>query len=264
MSHTPPPLEPRPIRLAKRALLVVFGPIYFLAIGFVPLLCAHRAGFRGWYWRRVKRACARLLSLLSIRVEISPEDKTTLAHDENSLIVINHRSHLDGFTLMEAIPDRKWFTFAAKKELCEAALLRTGFKGAGLVEIDRKSGKIAMDTLTSAVRAMPARRSVVLFPEGTRVTSEALGPFKAGAIVVARATGRSIRPILITGSDTLLPRGRILPKSGVISLKVLPPFHCDLSLSVEADLARLHALMSEAFERASCASQGSRKASRDL
>ena len=248
MTHTPNPLEPLPLRLAKRILLVVLGPVYFLYIGFVPLLCARRKGFRGWYWRTVKRACSRLLTLLSIRVEISPKDQETLAHDTDSLIVINHRSHLDGFTLMDAIPDSKWFTFAAKKELCDAALLSTGFKGAGLVEIDRQSGKVAMETLTAAVETMPARRSVVLFPEGTRVTSASLGPFKAGAIVVARATGRSIRPIVIIGSDTLLPRGKFLPHSGLITLKVLPPLYCDASASVEADLARLHAAMSAVFE----------------
>ena len=248
MSHAPTPLDPAPVRLAKRTLLCLMGPFYFLYIGFVPLLCARRQGFRGWYWRTVKRACTRLLALLSIRVKISPEDQDTLAHDTDSLIVINHRSHLDGFTLMNAIPDDKWFTFAAKKELCDAALLSTGFKGAGLVEIDRQSGKIAMETLSSAVKAMPARRSVVLFPEGTRVTSASLGPFKAGAVVVARATGRSIRPIVILGSDTLLPRGRFMPHSGLITLKVLPPFHCDMSVSVEEDLARLHREMSKVFD----------------
>lgn len=248
MSDVPAPLEPRATRLIKRTALCLSGPAYFLFIGFVPLLCARRAGFRGWYWRTVKRACSRLLWLLSIRAEMTEADKATLAADENSLIVINHRSHLDGFTLMDAVPDAKWFTFAAKKELCDAALLSTGFKGAGLVEIDRASGKVAMETLARAVRSMPPRRSVVLFPEGTRVRTPSLGTFKAGAVVVARETGRCIRPIVILNSDRLLPRGRFLPKSGVITLKVLPPFHCDLTAPVEDDLARLHAAMSKVFD----------------
>jgi len=248
MSKALTPIDPRPIRLLKRALLCLTGPFYFLYIGFVPLLCARRKGFRGWYWRAVKLACSRLLWLLSIRVEISSADKQALAEDENSLIVINHRSHLDGFTLMDAVPDAKWFTFAAKKELCDAALLSTGFKGAGLVEIDRSSGKIAMETLTQAVQTMPARRSVVLFPEGTRVKSASLGSFKAGAVVVARETGRSIRPIVILNSDTLLPHGKFTPSSGTVTLKVLPPFECNLSVSVEKDLARLHATMAEVFD----------------
>lgn len=243
------PLDPLAIRVLKRIVLVVLGPAYFLYIAFVPLLCHRRPGFRGWYWRTVKRACSRLLWLLSIRAEMSEADKAALASDENSVIVINHRSHLDGFALMHVVPDTKWFTFAAKKELCDAKLLSTGFKGAGLVEIDRNSGKVAMATLAGAVGQMERRRSVVLFPEGSRERGESLGEFKAGAVLVARETGRSIRPIIIHASDKLLPRGKLLPRSGVLRVEVLPAFECDPSASVDADVARLRSRMLEVFER---------------
>ncbi len=243
------PIDPLLLRGVKRALLILLGPAYFLFIAFVPLICARKRGFRGWYWRRVKRACSHLLTMLSIRVEISAADQQALADDENSVIVINHRSHLDGFTLMDAVPDQKWFTFAAKKELCDAALLSTGFKGAGLVEIDRASGKVAMETLSAAVRDMPARRSVVLFPEGTRKTSASLGEFKAGAVLVARESGRSIRPVVILDSDRLLPRGRFFPLSGTVRIKVLPPFICDPSATPDQDVARLRNAMIAVFDK---------------
>ncbi|WP_162844839.1 lysophospholipid acyltransferase family protein [Pontivivens insulae] len=236
------------IRFLKRGVLFVAGPLYFLIIAFIPLLCGRRRGFRGWYWRKVKRACTRLLWLLSIRPIMSDADRATLASDTNSIIVINHRSHLDGFALMDVMPDEKWITFAAKKELCDAPLLRRGFKGAGLVEINRKSGAVALETLTSAVDEMPARSSVVLFPEGTRTKSEGLGPFKAGAVMVARKTGRTIRPIVIHASDRLLPPGKLLPKSGTIRIEVLPPFKCDPNVAVDDDVERLRASMLEAFD----------------
>ncbi len=237
-----------PVRLIKRTALMVLGPFYFLYIGFVPLLCAKRRGFRGWYWKRVKRACSRLLWLLSIRAEMSDENKRELSADIDSVIVVNHRSHLDGFALMDVVPDEKWFTFAAKKELCDAALLRTGFNGAGLVEIDRKSGKAALETLRTAVREMPARRSVVLFAEGTRAATESLGAFKPGAVLVARETGRTIRPIVILDSDRLLPRGRLFPKSGTIRIEVLAPFICDPNASPDEDVARLREAMMSVFD----------------
>ena len=253
MSLSPPnepvATDPAGLRVVKRAALVLLGPVYFLYVAFVPLLCGTRRGFRGWYWRRVKRACSRLLWLLSIRTEITKADAAALAADTGSLIVINHRSHLDGFALMDAVPDAKWITFAAKKELCDAPLLRRGFKGAGLVEIDRKSGRVALETLTAAIRAMPARCSVVLFPEGTRTSSDSLGAFKAGAVLAARSTGRTIRPIVIHGSGPLLPRGKHLPKSGTIRVEVLPSFHCNLSATVDADVARLRDAMMAAFDQ---------------
>ncbi|MEQ9695031.1 lysophospholipid acyltransferase family protein [Shimia sp. SDUM112013] len=248
--QAPTPIDPWIVRLPKRIVLVILGPIYFLLISFAPALCARRKGFRGWYWRTVKRSCSRLLWLLSIKADMTDAEKDMLAQDTNSIIVINHRSHLDGFTLMDTIPDEKWFTFAAKKELFDAKLLRTGFLGAGLVEIDRKSGKVAMETLSASVGDMPARRSVVLFPEGTRTKTESLGPFKAGAVLVARETGRSIRPIVIHDSDRLLPRGRFLPLSGTIRVEVLTSFHCDPEVSVDEDVERLRNAMIAAFDKA--------------
>ncbi|MEL6618878.1 MAG: lysophospholipid acyltransferase family protein [Pseudomonadota bacterium] len=243
-----PANDPAVVRLIKRAGLVLLGPAYFIYIAFVPLLCVRRAGFRGWYWRLVKRACSRLLWLLSIRAEMTDADKQALEGDTDSIIVINHRSHLDGFALMHVVPDRKWFTFAAKKELCDAPLLRTGFTGAGLVEIDRKNGKLAVETLMEAVRAMPARRSVVLFAEGTRAGGDSLGAFKAGAVLVARETGKAIRPIIIHDSDLLLPRGRFLPRPGTIRVEALDPFVCDPDASVDEDVARLRVAMVAVFD----------------
>ncbi|WP_171241220.1 lysophospholipid acyltransferase family protein [Ruegeria sp. HKCCA5491] len=241
-------IDPARLRVIKRAALFLLGPFYFLYIAFVPLLCGKRQGFRGWYWPLVKRACSRLLWLLSIRTEMTQADRAALAADTNSIIVINHRSHLDGFALMDVMPDAKWITFAAKKELCDAVLLSRGFKGAGLVEIDRKSGAVALEKLTEAVRAMPERRSVVLFPEGTRTSSESLGTFKAGAVIVARATGRTIRPIVIHASDALMPRDKHLPKSGTIRVEVLPSFTCDHSVSVDEDVDRLRNEMVTVFD----------------
>jgi 1-acyl-sn-glycerol-3-phosphate acyltransferase len=245
----PVPIDPAGLQILKRTVVVLLGPLYFIFVAFVPLLCGERRGFRGWYWRLVKRACSRLLWLLSIRVDMTEIDRDTLASDTGSVIVINHRSHLDGFALMHVLPDAKWITFAAKKELCDAALLRRGFKSAGLVEIERKNGAVALETLTKAVQMMPARSSVVLFPEGTRTNSESLGAFKAGAVLVARTTGRTIRPIVIQASDRLLPRGKFLPRSGTIRVKVLPPILCDTTATVDEDLARLRGAMMAVFDK---------------
>lgn len=248
VSPAPAALDSAGLRAIKRTALFLLGPLYFLYVAFVPLLCGKRRGFRGWYWRLVKQACSRLLWLLSIRTEMTPEDEADLAADTGSIIVINHRSHLDGFALMDALPDAKWITFAAKKELCDAPLLSRGFKGAGLVEIDRKSGRVALDALDTAIGALPVRCSVVLFPEGTRTGSQSLGAFKAGAVLAARSTGRTIRPIVIHDSGQLLPRGKHLPKSGTIRVEVLPSFECDLSAPVDEDVARLRAAMMAAFD----------------
>ena len=236
------------MRPVKLALLCVIAPVYFGFIAGIASRLPERPGFRGWYWRMVKRACSRMLWLLDVKTEISPAARAAIAADTNSIIVVNHRSHLDGFTLMDTIPDEKWFTFAAKKELFDSRFLGRGFRRAGLVEIDRKQGRHALDTLTEAIRDMPVRRSVVLFVEGTRTGGDSLGEFKPGAILAARETGRVIRPIVICGSGPLLPKGRTFPRPGTVRIEVLESFHCDPTASVEEDLERLRIEMCKVFD----------------
>ena len=243
------PIGPWPARLAKRVALITIGLFYFIFVAFAPLICGRRKGFKGWYWRLVKQACSHLLWLLSIRAIMTTQDKEALATDRDSIIVINHRSHLDGFALMDALPTDKWITFAAKAEFWNNKLLRTGFESAGLVPINRGSGSVALQTLTKAVQVMHPRRSVVLFPEGSRMKTHSLGAFKAGAVLVARETGRKITPIVISNSDHLLPHGAYLPSSGTIRLDVLQSFVCDPAASVDDDVARLRNQMLAAFEQ---------------
>lgn len=232
----------------KRALLILVGPFVFLFVAFVPSVCGRRPGFRGWFWRTVSRSCSWLLWLLSIRAEISDKDRAALAADSGSIIVANHRSHLDGFSLLHVIPDEKWVTFGAKKELCRAALLRRGFTGAGLLEIDRDKGKHALESLTGAIEEMPVRRSPILFVEGTRARADGLAPFKAGAVLIAQATQRAIRPIVIIGSDKLLTRDGFWPRKGTIRIKVLDQVLLDPALTADQCNALLRSKMAAVYD----------------
>ncbi len=236
------------LHLLKRLALLIVGPLLFLFICLAPHFCEGRKGFRAWYWRLVPRACGWLLWFLSIRVQISPEAVARMASDDNSIFAVNHRSHLDGFALLSNVPTEKWVTFGAKKEFFSNFFVGRGFRAAGLVSIDRARGSDALRHLAQAVRDMPSRRSLILFPEGTRSRSEGLAPFKAGVVIVARDAGRSIRPVVIAGSDALLPRDRKLPKPGTIRIDVLESFDCDAEAEVNDDLERLQAGMSNAYE----------------
>lgn len=234
--------------LAKRTLLIVTGPFIFLFVAFIPTLCGKRPGFRGWFWRTVSRSCSWLLWFLDVNVEISDAAIEALRTDENSIIAVNHRSHLDGFSMLHVIPDEKWVTFGAKKELCEAALLKRGFDGAGLLKIDRLKGRDALSSLTDAVAEMPKRRSPILFVEGTRATKPGLSPFKAGAVLIAQQTGRAVRPFVISHSDTLLPRGKFFPFKGSIHIDVLDQMQFDSEENTDAAVARLRTAMAAAYD----------------
>ncbi|GAA6178974.1 hypothetical protein NBRC116594_04120 [Shimia sp. NS0008-38b] len=236
------------LTLAKRILLVITGPLIFLFLAFVPMICGKRVGFRGWFWRTVSRCCSWLLWFLDVQVEISDEAREALRTDTNSVIAVNHRSHLDGFSMLHVIPNEKWVTFGAKKELCEATLLKRGFDGAGLLKIDRSKGRDALTSLVDAVQEMPARRSPILFVEGTRATEPGLPPFKAGAVLIAQKTGRAVRPFVISHSDKLLPRGKFFPFKGTIHIDVLEQMCFSPEQNTDACVARLRTAMADAYD----------------
>ncbi len=66
--------------------------------------------------------------------------------------------------------------------------------------------------------------SVLIFPEGTRSPSGALGEFKNGAFKLALLTKKPIVPIVIKGTGDVLSKGKAIMEAKVRgTLKVLPP-----------------------------------------
>ncbi|MBJ6748735.1 lysophospholipid acyltransferase family protein [Geomonas anaerohicana] len=69
-----------------------------------------------------------------------------------------------------------------------------------------------------------AKKGVVIFyPEGHRSRTGRLQPFYSGAFRLAKETGVPIVPLVITGTDNLLPPGRFALYPSRVRLKVLPP-----------------------------------------
>ncbi|MHC4949283.1 MAG: lysophospholipid acyltransferase family protein [Planctomycetota bacterium] len=56
--------------------------------------------------------------------------------------------------------------------------------------------------------------NLLLYPEGTRSRSGAMGPFKPGVGVLARVSGRPVVPVCVEGGQSILPHGAFMPRSG--------------------------------------------------
>jgi 1-acyl-sn-glycerol-3-phosphate acyltransferase len=64
--------------------------------------------------------------------------------------------------------------------------------------------------------------SLIIWPEGHRSRTGRLGRFKKGAFQMALATGRPIIPVCITGSQQILPPGRIFLTPARVKIILLP------------------------------------------
>jgi 1-acyl-sn-glycerol-3-phosphate acyltransferase len=161
-----------------------------------------------------------LRSLMYMRVRV---EGAALRRPGTRILVCNHQSWLDPLVLMGTErrlqgPIRSYMLavpiFGAIPRLC-------GFYSSDIGELP------SLDVIREAVETARAREgSLLFFPEGTRSTDGAVGPFHRGAFRAAYDHGLAIQPVLIEGLDRVLPRkGPIVQTHGryVVRLRYLAP-----------------------------------------
>lgn len=78
--------------------------------------------------------------------------------------------------------------------------------------------------MNACIKNLNAGISVFLFPEGTRSTDGHLGEFKSGAFLIAKQTSCEILPVVIRGTNQLLPKHTLFPRGkNEVSVTILPP-----------------------------------------
>jgi putative phosphoserine phosphatase/1-acylglycerol-3-phosphate O-acyltransferase len=78
----------------------------------------------------------------------------------------------------------------------------------------------ALEALVAAARK---GLSILIAPEGARLDTGSVGPFKRGAFLIAMATGLPIVPIVIRNSESVAGRDAAALHPGTVDIAVLPP-----------------------------------------
>ena len=135
----------------------------------------------------------------------------------------NHCSHLDTVVVWSTLPD-------ALRERTRPVAARD-YWGHGTVRrfiahrvfdallIDRKAAEGAeliarqrQETVEAMTSVLDADRSLILYPEGTRGSGEAVQPFRAGLYHLAKARPRvPLVPVYLGNLARILPKGAALP-----------------------------------------------------
>ena len=164
--------------------------------------------------------------------------------DKPVIFVANHCSHLDIIVLCRSLPVN--LHFIGKKELAWVPIVGWYMFIAGHIFIDRSNKRKAVESLKKAAVKIKNGKRVVMYPEGTRTKTGALGPFKKGAFHLALDAGVSIVPIHIDGTYNVWPaKSRTITPGDVIvrigkpieaskySKKTIKNFMADAKLAIE-------------------------------
>ena len=138
------------------------------------------------------------------------------------IFMCNHVSNLDPPVVLPQIPGRA--VVLLKRELMRIPLLGTAMRLGGYIPVDRaRSRDAAQRSVAAAAKALGDGLHIVVFPEGTRSGDGRLSVFKKGPFYLAKATGALVIPVVIAGTQRLLPRDSALIRPGEVTLTMLPP-----------------------------------------
>ena len=109
-----------------------------------------------------------------------------------------------------------------KKELLRLPLLGFYFRKAGCIAVDRSAGMKALRQLrTDAADAATSGRSVLIFPQGTRVAPGVEHKYEIGIFAVYEATGLPVVPVALN-SGHVWGRNSWRKYPGIIDVDFLP------------------------------------------
>jgi 1-acyl-sn-glycerol-3-phosphate acyltransferase len=156
-----------------------------------------------------------LLAAAMARVEVryAPE----LQPGRSYVFLSNHQSLFDVPALIATLPGQ--VRMVAKRSLFRIPLFGWALQASGCIPVDRADRSTAGQTFASAAARLRAGTSILIFPEGTRGTTDVLLPFQRGGFLLALKSGLPIVPVGIRGTRAIQHRSNwvIRPGTAVVS-----------------------------------------------
>ena len=192
-------------------LVVVMGPLLLLP----PFLARYIARFWGW-----------------------------LAHKQLYIVGIHQREygdrHLDTQVIYAVKHQSAWETiilswllhapaFVLKIELLRLPIIGLFFTKTGCIPVDRAGGMGALRKMRDAALELAANgRSMLIFPQGTRVPPGVTKPYEIGVFALYESTGLSVVPVALN-SGLVWPRNSWLKYPGIVDIHFLEPIQPGLT-----------------------------------
>lgn len=160
-----------------------------------------------------------VLIIFKVSFRIKIRGKGNIPSRGPLVLASNHLSYLDPVVLGLLTPRR--MNFMAKEELFKNSLFRLLITQLGAFPLKRERGH--RPAYERALAILRGGGVLILFPEGTRARDGKLGHLREGAIRIALRAGVPLVPVVIRGTDKILPRGKGTIRLGKIKVQIGKP-----------------------------------------
>jgi len=167
--------------------------------------------------------CQSVLSTTGVQLNVIGEENLTAARP--AVFIFNHRNQVDPVICGALVRDN--WVGVGKKELLKDPIMGTLGKLVDGVFIDRDDAVAAVEMLHTVEERAKNGLSIVIAPEGTRLDTTGVGPFKKGPFRIAMAAGIPIVPIVIRNAEIVASRNSLTINPGTVDIAVLPPIPID-------------------------------------
>lgn len=196
-----------------------------VAVGWLPMVILGTRettllGFRFWgrasLWG-LEKICGTTLEL---------RGEENLPRDRPVIIASKHHSMWDILVFYALIENP---AFISKQELGWIPIAGTFLKKGGTIIVNRGAAAKALKAMVEDVRdALENKRTIIIFPEGTRSAPGAAPDYKPGIAALYTRLDHACVPVALN-SGLYWPRRKFLRKPGTIVLEFLPAIEPGLS-----------------------------------
>lgn len=223
--------------------ILVMAPIMLVATiiaALVTIIGSALGGARWWgYYPQI--IWARLFCWLNF-VTVSVVGRENIRKNTSYVFVANHQGAFDIFAIYGWLGHN--FRWMMKKSLEKIPLVGFSCRVSGQIYVDNSSPSAIRETMADAEHQLQKGMSVVVFPEGSRTFTGAVGRFKRGAYTLAVEFRLPIVPVTIDGAFRVMPRTAMIPRPGHIRLTIHRPIEAtadghDLQAVMESSRAAI-------------------------
>ncbi|BBX62521.1 L-3-phosphoserine phosphatase [Mycobacterium saskatchewanense] len=198
--------------------LAGFGSLFPVAAGAVGIGVLTRSRRRGVNF--FTSTFSQML-LATTGVNLNVIGRENLTAQRPAVFIFNHRNQVDPVITGALVRDN--WTAVGKKELAKDPIMGTIGKAMDAAFIDRDDPVAAVESLHQVEELARKGLSIVIAPEGTRIDTTEVGPFKKGAFRIAMAVGIPIVPIVIRNAEIVAARNSTTINPGTVDVAVFPP-----------------------------------------